>query len=336
MTDFDPDGRAEEDSGIFGLGSTPEDAAVVLVPAPFDAATSWGRGCNEAPEAIVTASHQLDLYDPVVGTPYEHGIAMLEDHDRIAAINQRACEASARARAADSAALEEANALAGDVHERLYRRVRKWLDAGRVVGTVGGDHSCAFGAVRAHLERFPDLGLLQIDAHADLRFAYDGLTWSHASVMRNLLERTDLTRLVQVGLRDVSPGEVEYGRRAGERVRMHFDHEMAAAVLGGASFAEAVASIVDELPERVYISFDIDGLDASLCPHTGTPVPGGLSFQQACALLAAVTDSGRSVVGFDLTEVAPGPPPHERSWDAVVAAHLVYRLSGHGLFGRLA
>ncbi len=331
---FDPDGRADADSGIFGLDASSETAAVVLVPVPFDAATSWGSGARDAPRAIVAASHQIDLYDPAVGTPYRSGIAMLPDADSVRALNTRGRELAERVRAGDRAALSEANEVGGRVHEWVYQQVSAWLDRGRVVGAVGGDHSCAFGAVRAHLERHPALAVLQIDAHADLRLAYEGLTWSHASVMRNLLDRTELSRLVQVGLRDVSPGEVAFARAHAGRVRQHFDHDLAAEMLEGATFAERAARIVDELPEKVYVSFDIDGLDPSLCPHTGTPVPGGLSFQQARFLLAAVTSSGRTLVGFDVTEVVPGTRPFERSWDAVVGAHLLYRLGGHALLGR--
>ncbi len=331
---FDPDDRADPSSGIFGLDWPPEEAAVVLLPVPFDGATSWGRGAAGAPAAIVAASHQLDLFDPLLGTPYTAGIAMLPEPPGIAARNDEARRLAEATREGDDAALARVNALCGELHAFVKAEVGRWLDAGKRVGTLGGDHSVAYGAIAAHLERRPGLGVLQIDAHADLRKAYEGLTWSHASVMRNLLERDALGRLVQVGLRDVSAGEVSFARDCGGRVFHHFDAELAAATLGGTPWTTTVARILEPLPEEVYVSFDIDGLDAALCPHTGTPVPGGLSFAQARLLLDAIPTSGRRLVGFDLTEVVPAGDPAQ-SWDAVVAASLLYRLCGHAI-GRRA
>ncbi|OGR15033.1 MAG: hypothetical protein A2341_01210 [Deltaproteobacteria bacterium RIFOXYB12_FULL_58_9] len=338
--DFDADDRANPDSGVFGLAVGPDDAAVILVPVPFDASTSWGRGAADAPRAITTASHQIDLYDPLVGTPYEAGIAMLAPQESVAARNQRGRDLADKnhsimdnGAAENESVLGDLNDLCNEIHQWVDGEVSKWIERGRIVGTIGGDHSVAYGAINAHLRRYPNMALLQVDAHADLRLAYEGLTWSHASVMRNLIDNTELGLLVQVGLRDVSPGEVAFSRMQSPRIVSHFDADLAAAAMGGVLWAATVERIVSDLPDEVYISFDIDGLDASLCPNTGTPVPGGLSFHQACALFAGITSSGRRVVGFDLTEVAPGPGAHEKSWDAVVGAHIIYRLCGHALLG---
>jgi agmatinase len=185
--------------------------------------------------------------------------------------------------------------------------------------------------MQAHLATYPEMGVLHIDAHADLRAAYEGFAWSHASIMRNLIERTEISRLVQVGLRDVTPSEAQLISEAHGRIVALYDGDLAEAVLAGAPFSTVVARAIDALPRDVYVSFDIDGLDPSLCPNTGTPVPGGLSFHQACALLAGITRSGRRLVGFDLVEVAPGP---DGEWDGNVGARILYKLCGHALLGK--
>ena len=327
---FDPDGRAEADAGIFGLEVSAEEAAAVIVPVPFDAATSWGRGARDAPRAILTASHQMDLHDAILGEPYRAGIALLADSEEVVALNERGRQAATAARKGTTARLEEANRIGEQLNEWVTAEVTRWLERDRRVGALGGDHSISYGSMVAHLHRHPDMAVLQIDAHADLRDAYEGFVWSHASVMRNMLDKTSLKKLVQVGLRDVSPGEADLAAKSG-RVITHYDAHLAQAGFEGETWSQTVGRIIGDLPDEVYVSFDIDGLEGSLCPNTGTPVPGGLSFQKACALLAAITGSGRRVIGFDLTEICPGPGPYERSWDAVVGAHILYRLCGHAL-----
>jgi agmatinase len=151
--------------------------------------------------------------------------------------------------------------------------------------------------------------------------------------MYNVLERLPaVSRLVQVGLRDVSEEEYDCIRGSKGRIRAYFDSDIARQLFTGEAFSNIVQSIVESLPERVYISFDIDGLDPALCPHTGTPVPGGLSFQQAAALLARVEESGRRIVGFDLNEVAPGPDGDE--WDGNVGARMLYKMIGFTLLSQ--
>jgi agmatinase len=198
------------------------------------------------------------------------------------------------------------------------------------VGTIGGDHAAPYGAIAAHAERFPGLGILHLDAHADLRRAYEGFTFSHASILFNVAERLPgVAKIVQVGIRDLSEEEHATIRGSGGRIETLFDAEVARRMLDGEAFGAILRAAIARLPERVYLTFDIDGLDPSLCPHTGTPVPGGLSFQQATALLAYVVESGRTIVGFDLNEVAPGPDGDE--WDGNVGARLLYKMIGFAL-----
>ena len=142
--------------------------------------------------------------------------------------------------------------------------------------------------------------------------------------MDNVLRLDGVATIVQVGIRDFCEEEYERISSSGGRVRTFFDVQLAAARSRG-GFGDAIGTAVQALPESVYVSFDIDGLDPSLCPHTGTPVPGGLSFHEASALLGAVARSGRRIVGFDLNEVAPGD---DDEWDANVGARLLYKLIG--------
>jgi agmatinase len=201
------------------------------------------------------------------------------------------------------------------------------LARGKRVGLVGGDHSTALGCIVAHARRFPGMGVLHVDAHADLRNAYEGFAFSHASILRNAADRCPgIARIVQVGLRDLSEDEQLLAARSGGRIVQHLDALLAAARFEGETWAAQVRRMLEPLPRDVYVTFDVDGLDPTLCPHTGTPVPGGLSFQEAAALLAGIVKSGRRLVGFDLVEVAPGPGGDD--WDGNVGARLLYKLVG--------
>src|SRR5262245_57848088 len=137
----------------------------------------------------------------------------------------------------------------------------------------------------------------------------------------------EVGRLVQVAIRDVSEAEVDMIEHSEGRIITYFDAELAARRHGGEPWARQVERVVQDLPKDVYVSFDVDGLDPTLCPHTGTPVPGGLSFQEATALVAAVARSGRTIIGVDVNEVAPAPDGKDE-WDGNVAARLLYKLIG--------
>jgi agmatinase len=340
--DFDPDAAALEGSGIYGLPHAPEEAAVVLVPVPWDATTSYRAGTAGGPAAILEASKQVDLFDVETGRPYEGGIAMLPISDEIERWNAEARAAAEPIIAAggrlsgpdDERALALVNDLGGRVNDWVRAEVERWAAAGKIVGVVGGDHSVPYGAIAAMRARHPEMGVLHVDAHADLRQAYEGFTWSHASIMYNVVEGLALAQLVQVGIRDL--GAAEHARIEGSdgRIVTFFDAELKERRFRGETWAAECERIVAALPREVWISFDIDGLDPTLCPHTGTPVPGGLSFAEACALIGEVAKSGRRIVGFDLNEVAPGPDGDE--WDANVGARLLYKLIGWTLVSRRA
>lgn len=333
MNAFDPDAASAADAGLFGLETTEAEARVVILPVPFEATTSYGGGTSRGPAAILEASHQVDLYDLQTGRPYEAGIHMRPIPEDILALSDRAKAAAAGiiergGRIDGDPALEaahaEVEAASRQVNDHTYATTRRLLAAGKLVGTIGGDHAIPFGAIRAHAEAYGPIGILHLDAHADLREAYEGFTYSHASIMERVLaEIPGVERLVQVGLRDMGTRE---RARIDEDARIvaHFDPDLARDRLKG-RLLETFDRVAEALPPTVYCSFDIDGLDPAFCPGTGTPVPGGLTLAEVTFLLEAVVRSGRRIVGFDLCEVAPREGDE---WDGNVGARLLYKLIG--------
>lgn len=337
---FDPNAAAAPGAGIFGLPCSEAEAAVVLVPVPFAPTVSYGGGAERGPDAILAASHQVDLYDHQYGRAYERGIHLRAADPAIAAAHAKTRPLCRKiidtgGAAAGSPGLAEIDAAGELVNASVGDVVAAILAAGKVPGVLGGDHSVPFGAIAAAAARHPGLGILHVDAHADLRVAYEGFRWSHASIMDNVLrEIPAVARLVQVGIRDFCEQELEAIHAADGRVLTHFDQEWSRRRFCGETFASLCDEAVAALPAEVWISFDVDGLDPALCPHTGTPVPSGLSFAEAAHLLATLAASGRRIVGFDLVEVAPAAPEDGDEWDANVGARLLYKLCGAALRSR--
>lgn len=338
MASFDPNAAAPADSGVFGLPFTPEEAKVVLVPVPFEATTSYGGGTADGPEAIFEASKQVDLFDLDTGRPYEPGISMLPMPGDVRGWNDEAKALAAPivesgGLEVDVVALGKVNALSEKMNDWVYQTTKHWLEAGKIVGVVGGDHSTPFGCIKAYAEKYPNLGVLHLDAHADLRDAYEGFTWSHASIMFNVMKHVPgVKKLVQVGIRDFGEAEYSMIRESDGRIHTFFDARLSRARLDGMPWREQVDSIVGELPQHVYLSWDIDGLEPTLCPNTGTPVPGGLTFAQAVALLEGLVRAGKKIVGFDLNEVSPGASGGD--WDGNVGARLLYKMIGWTLMSQ--
>jgi agmatinase len=342
---FDPGAAALEGSGIYGLPSTAEESAVHVLPVPFDATASYRKGAWRGPDAILRASRQVDLFDLSFGRPYEAGIHMLDADPRVAAWNAEASELADRVLAVGGdvssdprleRALARVNEIGGEVNALVRDATRAVLERNKLPALVGGDHSAPFGAIEACAERHPGLGVLHFDAHADLRIAYEGFEWSHASIMDNVTRKiAGVAKLVQVGIRDLSEDEHDRIRSSRGRIATLFDRDWSAARLEGRNLREAIRGHLSQLPQLVYLSFDIDGLDPALCHNTGTPVPGGLTWSETMLWLEELARSGRRVVGLDLNEVNPGSAgDDEDSWDAIVGARLLYKLIGAALATR--
>jgi agmatinase len=339
---FDPNAPAQPGSGIFGLPHTEAEALVVLVPVPWEATTSYGGGAGEGPRAILDASMQVDLHDLDVDRPWQHGIHLLPIPASVVAWNEEGKQAAAEVIArggevegdpALEAALSRVNELSERINSHVEAEVGARLSAGKVVGVVGGDHSVPYGALRAlaaHRKR--PFGILHFDAHSDTRVAYEGFVHSHASIMFNVLEKIpEVERVVQVGIRDICEAEIAFCHAQGDRVRTFFDRTITRDKHAGRPFAAIAREIADTLPDEIWVSFDVDGLDPRYCPHTGTPVPGGLELTEAITILREVVRAKKRIVGFDLNEVAPNLRDDTDEWDGNVGARLLYKLIGFTL-----
>ncbi|MBL7924209.1 MAG: agmatinase family protein [Bacteroidia bacterium] len=333
---FDQNGPALGEANVFGLPFNSEESEIVLIPVPWEATVSYGGGTAQGPEAILEASAQVDLYHPEFPELWKLGISMEPVSRRLLksskALKKEAVkiiEALSNGQELNStpqlaSKLKAVNSGSEEMIREVYAQTMHWLKKGKLVGLVGGDHSTPLGFFRALAEKYPTYGILQIDAHMDLRKAYEGFTYSHASIMYNALQIKQVTRLVQVGIRDFCEEENAYVRNHPKRVQVFSFAGLAAQRYEGASWKQQCDAIIEALPGNVHISFDIDGLDPKLCPNTGTPVPGGFEFQEITYLLSALAKSKKKIISFDLNEVSPG----KGDWDGNVGARMLFHLCG--------
>lgn len=331
---FNPDDVGVDNGAYFGFPFTEEQARLVVVSVPWDVTVSYGAGTAYAPDALIEASTQLDFCDPIALDIWREGIAT-------AGIDYSLHELSQRLRTDAERVirhLEDGGKTSDDSVVRKIRRVNEGcqkmneavekqcmaqLAKGKIVGLVGGDHSTPYGLIKALGRCHDKFGILHIDAHCDLRNAYEGFEFSHASIMYNVLRDVPaVERIVEVGVRDFCRAEYDLAHSS-QRVAMFDDGTISRRRFEGMSWREQCQEMIEHLPEKVYVSFDIDGLSPELCPHTGTPVPGGLSFNEAIYLVNAIAESGRTIIGFDVVEVVPDMK--ERT-DAIVGARVLWKL----------
>jgi agmatinase len=332
---FDPSLAGNPNNNIFGLPFSEEESRVVLLPVPWEVTVSFGAGTSRAAEQIFKASLQVDLFDPDVKDGWKSGFFM-KPIDRKILLKSDYLRKEAElyidyiSKGEDVSAnkfmcksLREINEGSIFLNEWVYQHTKVLLEADKLVGLIGGDHSTPLGFFKAIGEKHDEFGILQIDAHADLRTAYEDFKYSHASIMYNALQEIpQLKRLVQVGVRDYSEDENKFISDNSEQVVTFFDKDIKERQFEGDTWRTIVSEIVEKLPKKVYISFDADGLDPKLCPNTGTPVAGGFEAEQINYLFRKVIESGRLLVGFDLNEVGVG----EGAMDANIAARLLFKL----------
>ena len=335
LSNFDPNNAGNPNNNIFGLPFSEEDARLVIIPIPWEVTVSFGAGTARSAEQIMRASLQVDLFDPEVRDGWKQGFFMRETDRKVllksdylrkeaelyidyiskgdlVANNQFMCRT-----------LKEVNEGGYFLNNWVYHQTRELLEKGKLVALLGGDHSTPLGYMKAIGEKHGEFGIIQIDAHCDLREGYEGFVYSHASIMYNALKEVpQLQKLVQVGIRDYSEGEHEFIQQNTDRVKTYFDADIRQRQYEGESFRQVVDEIVSQLPQKVYISFDIDGLDPKLCPNTGTPVQGGFETEQVFYIFKKIQQSGRQIIGFDLSEVSTS----ENYWDANVGARVLFKL----------
>jgi agmatinase len=337
LSQFDPNAASNPNNNIFGLPFTEEDARLVILPVPWEVTVSYNAGTSRAADHIFKASMHVDLFDPDNKESWKQGFYMRPPdkkvllksdylrkeaelyidyicHGEVLEKNNFMCKS-----------LRDINEGGAYMNKWVYEQTKQLLNRGKLVALLGGDHSIVLGFFKALAEQHGEFGVLQIDAHCDLRASYELFTYSHASVMYNALkEIPTLTHLVQLGARDYCQEEWEYIQNNKDRVIPYFDKDIKERQFEGETWKQITDEIVSKLPEKVLVSFDIDGLDPKLCPNTGTPVQGGFETEQILYLLKKIVQSGRKFIGFDLVEIGVGD---NNEWDANVGAHILWRLA---------
>jgi agmatinase len=335
LSGFDSNIASNPNNGIFGLPFTEEDARLIILPVPWEVTVSYGSGTSRCGEHIFNASMQVDLFDPESGNAWKQGIFMrradrkiLMKSDYLRKEAELYIDYISKGEQVEKnnfmcKSLKEINEGGSNLNKWVYEQTANLLNQDKLVVLLGGDHSVPLGYMKAIAEKYGDFAVLQIDAHCDLRKAFENFDHSHASVMYNALtDIPQITRLVQIGVRDYSEEEWNFIRNSNNRVVAYFDKDIKERLYEGQTWQSIVDGIVQELPSCVYISFDVDGLDPKLCPHTGTPVNGGLEVEQIIYLVKKIIESGRRFIGFDLDEIAVG----ESSVDANVGARILWKL----------
>jgi agmatinase len=332
LDNYDPSDVGRVNGNLFGLPFDRDSAQVIIFGVPWEVTVSYRPGTASAPQQILDASPQLDLYDFDNPQGWQRGIYMPPiDPDlgtknsyyrqQAALIIDRLEQGKSLSSEPDlTAVLADINRAGEDLNRWLFDRTKQAITDGKKVGVIGGDHSVPLGYMQALATRYPDFGILHVDAHSDLRDAYEGFEFSHASIMFNALKIPQMSKLVQMGIRDVSQVEINTIDRSNGRVIAYYDSLVKQQLYSGTTWIDICREAIAHLPQQVYISFDVDGLDPKLCPETGTPVPGGLELEQAFCLCREVVRSGREIIGFDVCEVG------NAEWDGNVGARIVYKL----------
>jgi len=279
--------KPERNTGAFGALKDDfcryETASIAILPVPYDGTSTWMKGASHGPEALLDASAHMELYDIETDSEvYRRGIVTMEP-----------------VHCPDDP---------GQMVTAVYERTRSLVEDKKFIVGVGGEHSVSVGLVRAMVERFPDLSVLQLDAHSDTRDAYEGSPYNHACVMSRIGE---ICPYVQAGIRSVDVSELN----SLDRDLTFFAHEI---VMG----SNVVPKLMKALTRDVYITIDLDVFDPSVMPSTGTPEPGGLDWYGLFGLLAPVIEA-KNVVGMDVTELLPNPANKAPDF---LAAKLIYRI----------
>ncbi|BAY80744.1 arginase/agmatinase/formiminoglutamase [Calothrix parasitica NIES-267] len=330
---YNPSDVGQINGNIFGLPFNYDSANLIIVPVPWEVTVSYGAGTANAPQRILDASPQLDLFDFDNPDGWKQGIFMMEIlqdildknkyyRQQAAKIIERLEQGKSLAEAPDlTSLLREINQVCEEVNKWLFDKSQQAINDGKRVAVIGGDHSSPLGYMQSLAKKYSNYGILHIDAHADLRNAYEGFEYSHASIMYNAMKIPQISKLVQVGLRDICQDEVQTINQSNNKIVAYYDPIIKQKLYSGTTWIDLCQEIVSHLPQQVYISFDADGLDPKLCSNTGTPVPGGLELEQAFCLIREVVKSGRKIIGFDVCEVG------DAEWDGNVGARIVLKLA---------
>lgn len=336
IQNFDPSQPGLANESIFGLPFSAEQSEIIIIPVPWEVTVSYGAGASDGPNTILDASFQVDLHHQEYPELWKLGVYLdldeqtekwktdsekykLQAQEIISALeNGENIEDNSRLKNSQ----EIINSVCENMNNAVAEKTLFWMNQGKKVALLGGDHSTPLGYYRALATKHDNFGILHLDAHMDLRIAYEGFTYSHASVMYNALKIPQISKIVQVGIRDFCQQEAETA--LAERVVVHTDTDLKVENFNGTNWNQQCDAIIAALPQKVTVSFDIDALNQWYCPNTGTPVPGGISYEKATYLLSKLANSDKEIIGFDLVEVAPG----DTDWDGNVGARLLFHLCG--------
>ncbi|MEM6632054.1 MAG: agmatinase family protein [Bacteroidota bacterium] len=336
---FDPNGVRLANGKFIGLPFEEEDAEVVLITVPWDVTSSHKGGACTGPINILESSYRVNLFIPDLPTAWQMGIFFrppdphwLQRSQELRPMAEEYIQALENESGTDSDdiwqtlsqnIISHVNQAAGELRAWVKGESQSLIARGKLLGVIGGDHSVSLGLLDALAEKYDSFGVLHIDAHMDLRESYQDFEYSHASTFFHAIQIPQISRVVQLGIRDCCEEEINRTEAQKDKIKVFWDQDLQDHLQEGVSWSEQVDEILKELPEKVYLSLDIDGLEARFCPNTGTPVPGGLSYAQFCYLVRKLVQSGRILIGFDLVEVAG----IGNDWDGNVGARLTYFLS---------
>ena len=334
---FDPSSMATNQGKLFGLPFNKEESEFIVIPAPWEVTVSYGSGTSKSINSIIEASYQIDLMNQRYPELWKLGIFNLEQDafwEKQAKILKEKSkhliellENNTPLSANHLSLLNTINETSDTFNTFIENQTIEYLKQNKQVILLGGDHSTPLGYYKALEKTYGKFGILQIDAHMDLRKAYQGFKYSHASIMYNTLKETAINKLIQVGIRDFCQEEYLFYHNNKNRISIWSDQDIANKLFKGESWQSICLKIVEQLPDQVCISVDIDGFSKLYCPNTGTPVVGGITYQQFVFLIETLIKKNKTIIGFDLVEIAPNNN-QEDNWDANVGARLLYELSG--------
>ena len=338
MTDlslFDPNAVSNPNNNIFGLPFTKEDAKLIILPVPWEVTVSRHEGTARAPEHIFRSSLLVELFDTTLKDKWRNGYYMPEPDKKILLksdylrkeaelyINYITDGGILTENKFMCKTIKEINAGSLMLNNWVFENTKDLFMQDKLVGILGGDLSTSFGYYKALAEKYGDFGVLQIDAHCSMRKAYEGFSYSHASAMYNALEEIPaINKIVQAGIRDFCEAEWDYISNSNGRITTYLDVSIKNRIAEGETWKSIADEIVSFLPDKVVLSYDIDGLDPKLCPNTSTPVYGGFEASQIFYLFNRIIQSGRKIIGFNLNEI--GISTNE--WDEKVGARVLFDL----------
>ena len=327
-----------KETQAFGAKTTFKQADLILIPVPWEGTASYGKGTSQGPELIRKASQQMDFFNPAFNLSYNQKIHFEKPDPHIVALNQQArvwtqeiqknWEENKSLNKKEKTLAHKVNQASLNLLDWIYEKSLKIFKAGKTPALVGGEHSVSEGLISLIGEKF-DYGLLHLDAHADLRTSYQGFKHSHASIMHNILNsKFPPQKLVQVAVRDFC--EEEYREiKQNAKIKCFFNEDISFRLFNGEKWSEICQHIIALLPSKIYVSLDVDALSWNYAPGTGTPVPGGLSFNQVLYLLSEIKKQNKKLIAFDVVESSGGEKPNAFSeWNGNVSARLIYHLSG--------